>query len=118
VARVVALFEDLMLGSNAQGWLRAGGHEVTLVQSEAAARAALGSVPPAEALVVDLAAGGFDGVAFVSGTPLSGARTVGVYSHVDDETRRRALDAAFDLVVPRSRFAREGAALVERLVTG
>ena len=43
-------------------------------------------------------------------------RTLGVYSHVDVETRRRAEDAGFDLIVPRSRMAREGAALVERLV--
>jgi DNA-binding response OmpR family regulator len=112
LARVVALFEDLMLGSNAQGWLSAGGHEVTLAQSEAAARSALDASPP-DVLVVDLAAGGFDGIAFAA--QAGEAKTLGVYSHVDDETRRRALEAAFDLVVPRSRFAREAGALVDRL---
>jgi hypothetical protein len=35
---------------------------------------------------------------------------------VDADTRRRAEAAGFDLVVPRSRMAREGAALVDRLL--
>jgi hypothetical protein len=34
---------------------------------------------------------------------------------VDADTRVRATQAGFDLVVPRSRMAREGAALVSRL---
>ena len=44
-----------------------------------------------------------------------GPRTLGFYSHVDTATRERAVDAGFDLVVPRSRMAREGAKLVTRL---
>ena len=46
---------------------------------------------------------------------LSETRTLGVYSHVDADTKRRADAAGFDLVVPRSRMAREGPQLVERL---
>ena len=42
--------------------------------------------------------------------------TLGFYSHVDQDTRTRADAAGFDLVVPRSRMAREMAALVDRLV--
>jgi hypothetical protein len=34
---------------------------------------------------------------------------------VDVDTRRRAEAAGFDMVVPRSRMNREGAALVDRL---
>ena len=37
------------------------------------------------------------------------------YSHVDADVRTRAIAAGFDLVVPRSRMAREGSALVDRL---
>lgn len=117
MARVVALFNDLMLGSNVQGTLTAGGHEVELVSDELAARA---QAPQADVLVVDLAAQGFDGVSLVdsmkAGGELGGTRTVGVYSHVDVETRTRALDAGFDLVTPRSRMAREGARLVQDVV--
>ena len=46
---------------------------------------------------------------------LGETRTIGVYSHVDVDTKRRADAAGFDMVVPRSRMAREGAALVERV---
>jgi DNA-binding NarL/FixJ family response regulator len=113
--RVVAVFDDLLLGSNVLGMLQAAGHEAVLSTAEAAAPEG------AAVLVVDLGAEGFDGVALVerlrAADRLGDTRTLGVYSHVDAETRRRAEAAGFDLVVPRSRLAREGAALVERLAT-
>jgi DNA-binding response OmpR family regulator len=114
MARVLAVFDDLLLGSNVLGMLRAAGHEADLVGG--------GDVHPDDAavLVVDLAASTFDGVAVVeslrAGGEIGSTRTLGVYSHVDVDTRRRAEEAGFDLIVPRSRMAREGPALVERLV--
>jgi CheY-like chemotaxis protein len=113
-ARVVAVFDDLLLGSNVLGMLRAAGHDAQLV-------AGAGARPDGcDVLVVDLTAGSFDGVALVERLRADGqlraTRTLGVYSHVDAETRERAIAAAFDLVVPRSRMAREGPALVERLL--
>jgi hypothetical protein len=114
VARVVAVFDDLLLGSNVLGMLRAAGHDAALTGGA--------DVHPdgADVLIVDLAAGTFDGIAIVEALAaageLEGTRTLGVYSHVDADTRRRAEAARFDLVVPRSRLAREGAQLVERLV--
>jgi DNA-binding NarL/FixJ family response regulator len=113
MARVVAVFDDLLLGSNTLGMLRAAGHDAQL--SGAAAADPRG----ADVLIVDLAAGTFDGVELVermrAGGGLEGVATLGVYSHVDAATRERAVAAGLDLVVPRSRMAREGAALVERL---
>jgi DNA-binding NarL/FixJ family response regulator len=113
MARVIAVFDDLLLGSNVLGMLRAAGHDATL---EGGA-----DVHPDDAavMVVDLAAGGFDGVALVERLRAAGelerTKTLGVYSHVDADTRRRADEAGFDLVVPRSRMAREGPALIARL---
>jgi DNA-binding response OmpR family regulator len=113
MARVLAVFDDLLLGSNVLGMLRAAGHEADLVGG--------GDVHPDEAavLIVDLAAGTFDGVAIVESLRASGelgsTRTLGVYSHVDVATRRRAEAAGFDLIVPRSRMAREGPTLVSGL---
>jgi CheY-like chemotaxis protein len=115
VASVVALFDDLLLGSNVLGMLRAAGHEAQLVGDAAA-------VHPdgAAVLIVDLASAGFDGVAAVERLRAAGelgqTRTLGVYSHVDADTKRRAEAAGFDLVVPRSRMAREGAGLIEKLL--
>ena len=113
MARVVAVFDDLLLGSNILGMLRAAGHEATLTGGADAKPAG------ADILIVDLGAATFDGVAMVTALTDSGelgeTRTVGVYSHVDADTRNRAQAAGFDLVVPRSRMAREGPQLVERL---
>jgi DNA-binding NarL/FixJ family response regulator len=113
VARVVAVFDDLLLGSNVLGMLRAAGHEAQLGGADA-------RPDGAAVLIVDLASGGFDGVALVERLrgegELESTRTLGVYSHVDADTKRRAEAAGFDLVVPRSRMAREGPALVERLL--
>jgi hypothetical protein len=107
---VLAVFDDLLLGSNVLGMLQAAGHDARLVSAN--------DLDPAgaDALIVDLAAGTFDGVALVEGLGAQPIRTLGVYSHVDADTKRRADAAGFDLVVPRSRLAREGAALVERLM--
>ena len=41
---------------------------------------------------------------------------LGFYSHVDVDTRRRAEAAGVDVVVPRSRMAREMPELVESLL--
>jgi DNA-binding NarL/FixJ family response regulator len=113
MARVLAVFDDLLLGSNVLGMLRAAGHEATLTGGA-------GARPDgADVLIVDLGAGTFDGVALVEALTEAGelatTRTIGVYSHVDADTRNRAQAAGFDLVVPRSRMAREGPQLVERL---
>ena len=114
--RVVAVFDDLLLGSNVLGMLRAAGHEAAL--------AAPGTARPdgAAVVIVDLGSEGFDGVALVEDLrargELEGARTLGVYSHVHQDVRERAEAAGFDLVVPRSRMAREGPDLVARLLPG
>jgi hypothetical protein len=114
VSKVVALFDDLLLGSKVLGMLRAAGHEARLTGDAGDARP-----DGAAVLIVDLASPGFDGVAVVEGLrdggELGETRTLGVYSHVDADTKRRADAAGFDLVVPRSRMAREGPQLVERL---
>lgn len=42
--------------------------------------------------------------------------SIGFYSHVDVDTRSRAVSAGIDLVVPRSRMARELPDLVDRVL--
>jgi CheY-like chemotaxis protein len=114
--RVVALVPDLLFGSKVQAMLAAEGHEVELVgdPEQARERAAGAAV-----LVVDLTADPARGAALVEAMAgageLEGTRTLAFYSHVEQDTRERAEAAGFDLVVPRSRMAREGAALVTRL---
>jgi hypothetical protein len=104
VARVLAIAPDLFFASKIDATLRAAGHEVTI----------LSALPEgggeADVLVVDLDAAGTD----VQGPP--GVPRLGFYSHVDVDTRRGAEAAGFDLVVPRSRMAREMADLVASLL--
>jgi DNA-binding response OmpR family regulator len=117
VARIALLCPDLLFGSKVEGALAAAGHEVTRYDRPDAART---EAPDTELLVVDLTAEEFDGAVLVEsmrmGGELAGVPTLGFYSHVDQETRRRAVDAGFDRVVPRSRMARDTAALVADMI--
>jgi hypothetical protein len=124
VARVLALVPDLLFGSRVQGDLTAAGHEVQLIGDEARLRTRLadrgaGDQAPAEVLVVDLTDAQLQGTAIVQRLAadelLDGVRTLAFFSHVDTEVGERARAGGFDLVVPRSRMAREGAQLVTRL---
>ena len=99
MAHVALHCRDLLFGSKVEGALRAAGHEVT--RGEGAA----------DIVVVDLTD---PDVPWPEG---GGAPRLGFYSHVDQETRKRAEEAGFDMVVPRSRMNREAAALVERLAS-
>ena len=109
MARVALLCPDLLFGSKIEGGLSAAGHEVVRYDREAAAREAAAG---ADVLVVDLNAEAFDG-AGLGGLP--GVAKLGFYGHTDVDTKQRAESAGFDLVVPRSRMAREMGTLVERL---
>jgi hypothetical protein len=107
VARVVAFIPELLFGSSVQAALSAAGHEVDLVTE-------LPADARADVLVVDLHA---EDAAIASEAPWSAVRRLGIYRHTEPEVRTEAERAGFDLVVPRSRMAREGPALVERLVS-
>lgn len=118
MARVLALIPDLLFGSRVQADLDRAGHEVEIVGTAAEARKRLDG---ADVLIVDLTDEGIGGPELVEGMRAQAGigtdapRTLGFYAHVDVATRERAQQAGFDLVVPRSRMAREGAALVRRL---
>jgi DNA-binding NarL/FixJ family response regulator len=121
MARVLALVPDLLFGSRLQGALGLAGHDVELIADEPTLRMRLAdaALPGADVLVVDLTREELDGPAIVrslaDARALAGMRTLGFYAHVDADARERAERAGFDLVVPRSRIAREGPQLVERL---
>jgi hypothetical protein len=121
MARVLALVPDLLFGSRVQGALRGAGHEVELIGDEDGLRKRLEdpAAPAAAVLIVDLTSDDLDGARLVESLSGEGGlaeiRTLGFYSHVDVGTRERAERAGFDLVVPRSRMARQGDELVARM---
>ena len=108
MARVLAHLPDLLFGSKVRGMLVAAGHDVQATASAAA-------VVDADLLVLDLCE---DATARLAafGPAIGATRTLAFYLHTDVETRSAALAAGCDRVVPRSRMAREGAALVDGLL--
>jgi CheY-like chemotaxis protein len=113
MARVVALIPDLLFGSNVLGGLRAAGHEPVLVgDADALAR----ELPGAQVLVVDLTFEAAERIEQVRALRPPGVPVLAFYAHVEADVRARAEQAGFELVVPRSRMAREGAALIDRLL--
>jgi hypothetical protein len=106
VARVVAVATDLLLGSKVEATLTAAGHEVTLAPSLAES-----PLEGAELLVADLDTENPEALVGL------GIPVLGYYSHTDADTRRAAEAAGVDLVVPRSRLARELPQLAERLLS-
>jgi hypothetical protein len=117
MARVIAFIPDLLFGSQVQGALRVAGHQVDLV----ADAAGLGdAATEADVLVVDLTdevperIGCFQRLA--DRGALADAGTLAFYSHVEADVRDQATNAGFDLVVPRSRMAREAATLITRVL--
>ena len=107
MARVIAISADLLLGSKVEAMLGAAGHEVTL--SPALAEAPLDE---AELIVADLDAENPEALVGL------GIPVLGYYSHVNVETKETAEAAGVDLVVPRSRMARELPQLAEKLLAG
>jgi hypothetical protein len=101
VARVALLCPDLLFGSKLQGALRAAGHEPVAPDADA------------DVLVVDLTD---DADARIERSAGARVPRLGFYSHVEQDVRRRAEEAGFDRVVPRSRMARDAPALVESLL--
>lgn len=75
-----------------------------------------------DVLVIDLTDADLDGAALVreltADGALAGVSTLGFFAHVEPAVRERALEAGFEMVVPRSRMAREGATLVAALSRG
>jgi CheY-like chemotaxis protein len=130
MARVLVLTRDLLFGSNVQGALTLAGNQVELVADEARLRERLAAdggdasedraAATPTVLIADLTDSGLDGASIVSSLReegvLGATRTLAFYSHVELAARESAERAGFDLVVARSRMAREGAELVAGLL--
>jgi hypothetical protein len=94
-----------MFASRIQATLGAAGHDVTLAQSISEA-----PLDDADLLIADLETIGADAVVGL------GVPVLGFYRHTDVGVRERGEAAGVDLVVPRSRMAREMPTLVDRLL--
>jgi hypothetical protein len=107
VARVLTVAPDLLLGSKIEAMLKAAGHEVGLAPTLAEAT----DLERTDLIVADLDAESPEALVGL------GIPVLGCYSHVNTDTRDAALAAGVDLVVPRSRMARELPDLAARLLS-
>ncbi|MGH2975072.1 MAG: hypothetical protein ACRDLL_09440 [Solirubrobacterales bacterium] len=105
MARVVAITADLLLGSKVEAMLSAAGHDVTI--SPALAKAPLDEV---DLIVADLDSEDPEALAAL---PIP---VLGYYSHVNASTKEAAEAAGVDVVVPRSRMARDLPSLATKLL--
>jgi hypothetical protein len=96
MARVAVVVPDLLFGSRVQGGVEAAGHELVAPDADP------------DLVIAD--------VEVVDPTGVGGPRRLGFYPHVQPDLKRRAEDAGFDMVVPRSRIARELPDLVARVL--
>jgi hypothetical protein len=110
LARVVVFVPDLLFGSRVLEAVRSAGHEPVLV-------ADAGALAGGDAVIADLTVDAAERVRMIATGRREGAPVLAFYSHVEADVRALALDAGFELVVPRSRMAREGPELVSRLLT-
>ena len=105
MARVLSISTDLMLGSKVEAQLSAAGHEVITAPSIEES-----TWEGVDLIVVDLDVENSEALVGL------GMPVLGYYSHVDVDTKKTAEAAGVDLVVPRSRMARELPALAEGLL--
>lgn len=106
----MAFVPDLMFGSSVHAALTAAGHEVELVSE-------LDPGVNPDVLVIDLCTDARARIERARPVAARGVPTLAFYAHVETDVRRLADQAGFELVVPRSRMAREPATLVTRLVS-
>ena len=104
MARVHVLSDDLLFGSRLQAELAAAGHDVTLGADADAG---------ADAIVADLTHD-VDGRLLALTPPRP--PVLAFYAHVEADVRDRARAAGVEVVVPRSRIAREATALLDALL--
>ncbi len=105
MARVLSISNDLMLGSKVQETLTAAGYEV--VASPSMEETSWDGI---DLIVADLDVENPEALVGL------GMPVLGYYSHVDVATKEAAEAAGVDLVVPRSRMARELPDLAKRLL--
>ena len=111
MSRVVfAIVEDMFFASKIRATAEALGVEVFLLRSQVALTEKAKDKKP-DLILVDLHNQKLDAVELArelkEKDDVRDAKLLGFFSHVETELQRKALEAGFDQVVPRSVFSRE-----------
>ena len=106
---IAVLADDLIWSTRLTDLVRAAGHRPLLVRGLADLAQVL---PDASAVIIDLTARAYDGIAAVEVAAHSGHRVLCVGQHDDRELRRRALEAGAERVVAYRLLFDRGAAVL------
>ena len=105
--RVLVVADDLIWSTRLIAQVRTAGADAVPVRTLAALEAAL---PDADAVIVDLTARAYDGIAAIRLASAAGKRVLAVGQHDDAELRRRALEAGAERVHPYRKLFEKGPA--------
>jgi DNA-binding response OmpR family regulator len=103
--RVALVADDLIWATRLADLVRGAGAVAVPVRTMAGLDATL---PDCDAVIVDLTARAYDGVAAITAAHAAGRRILAVGQHDDAELRRRALAAGADRVHPYRRLFEDG----------
>ena len=105
---VIAVVDDMFFASKIRAVAEAVGVEISFPRSK---EALIQTAPEAELILVDLHNRRVDPVELAaelkSDEATRATRLLGFFSHVQVELQRKATEAGFDQVLPRSAFARD-----------
>jgi DNA-binding response OmpR family regulator len=103
--RVAVVADDLIWATRLADLVRGAGADVAPLRTMAGLDAAL---PGTDAVIVDLTARAYDGIAAITAAHAAGRPVLAVGQHDDAELRRRALAAGADRVHPYRRLFEDG----------
>jgi CheY-like chemotaxis protein len=110
IRTVIAVIDDMFLASKVRATAKALGMLAVFPRSLDALRLSINDSVP-DIIVVDLQHAKLDPIALgtelKANDKLAGIPVVGFFSHVEAELHRKALQAGYDEVMPRSVFFRE-----------
>jgi DNA-binding response OmpR family regulator len=107
IRTVIAVIDDMFLASKVRATAKALGMMAVFPRSLDALRHIIADSPP-DIIVVDLQHARLDPIALGSELKatekLTGSPVIGFFSHVEVELQRKAVQAGYDQVMPRSVF--------------
>ncbi|MCK5710767.1 MAG: response regulator [Deltaproteobacteria bacterium] len=108
--RVVAVLDDIFFASKIKEAAKSTGVNVEILKNTNGLIESLTSAPPT-LIIVDLNSKKFNALDLIeelkSSQKLKNISTLGYLPHVQEELKKEAIEAGFDIVMPRSRFSRE-----------
>jgi CheY-like chemotaxis protein len=106
--KIIAVVDDLMFRSKIQAAASQFSVDVTYPKTEEELKEALAAEAPS-LIIFDLGTRSLDGLStirFIKNTEHTrGIPVLSFFPHVDDELRKKAVDAGCEMVVPRSKFS-------------